>query len=450
MAETIKLDPSAVSLSRTEVDITPFIAYEGINWGDAALEAAMADLSVGSSPVYTRLPNRQVSIPLRLRTVGGTTYDSIVATLQQKAGLFQGEGGWILRQVDATPIYADIENAVLHLGGSTLAAFNDVDVDAVLQLECLPDFYGSELTTDTSTVGGDNISILKVSGSWAVIQGSTPSRCRILITDASSNAQHGVIWGFRSRYYSAATTAALKYEAEELKAIAPAASGALTGASSGSAVTYGTLGAGWSDILGMQMADNSYLTHLGVYRVWARVYTTAAASLQLAWTYGTTLPYTINDPIAIPNTSAFYLVDLGVIQLNRMPFASSVWYGKIQGATTAGAGNTSIDKVWFQPLSEGAGKLSVPYASGYVDAVVASNSLTEIRTDGCFRQSSANWGPVGMVTGKMPRIPVSGVENRVVELFVKTTRGDFGSGNDGGIDNCTVQVKYRPSYLYRP
>jgi predicted transcriptional regulator len=64
MAETIVLDPAAVATSRTSVDITAFVSSEGIDWGDAAIEAYMADAERGSTVVDFRIPNRIVTIPL--------------------------------------------------------------------------------------------------------------------------------------------------------------------------------------------------------------------------------------------------------------------------------------------------------------------------------------------------------------------------------------------------
>jgi len=170
MAETIVLDPSAVAVNRTQLDITTWVdADPGINWGDAAIQAYMADQQVGSSPVDYRLPNRQIQIPLNLRTAGATSYSTIRLSIQQKAAIFQAEGGQILRQIDSTPLYADVVNATLHLGGSILAAFRSIDVDAVLTLECLPDWYGTEVTLDTITGTGVINSVLTAGGAQNLV-----------------------------------------------------------------------------------------------------------------------------------------------------------------------------------------------------------------------------------------------------------------------------------------
>jgi hypothetical protein len=58
----------------------------------------------------------------------------------------------VSRQTDAGTLYADVINAKLHLGGSLFQAFREFDIDAVLTLECSPDWYGDEVDLgDNST-----------------------------------------------------------------------------------------------------------------------------------------------------------------------------------------------------------------------------------------------------------------------------------------------------------
>jgi hypothetical protein len=145
MSETVTLDPSEIATDRTELNITSFIKWEGVEYGDAEIAAYMADQRQGSTPVDYRIPNRTVEIPLVLRVQGATSYATIRANLQAKVALFQREGGWIKRtRSGGGTVFADIVNATLHLGGSSMAGFRDVDVDAWLRLEVLPDWYEAE------------------------------------------------------------------------------------------------------------------------------------------------------------------------------------------------------------------------------------------------------------------------------------------------------------------
>ena len=186
MAETITLDPAAVAHGRIALEITPWIAAAGPDWGDAEISAYMADQAVGSSPVDYRIPNRMIKIPLILTDQADAPFTEIRRHLQQKTARFQQEGGWIARTVDGTSLYADVVNATLHLGGSIFQAFRGFDTDAVLTLECRPDWYGDEISTDAVT-GNPIASVLKSGGSNAVIQGDYPARCRILLSQSTAN-----------------------------------------------------------------------------------------------------------------------------------------------------------------------------------------------------------------------------------------------------------------------
>jgi hypothetical protein len=75
MAEQLILDPGAVSTGRNQLEITQWVdAGEGIDYGDAEIQAFMSDMERGSVPVDFRVPNRQVTIPLVVKATGGTTF----------------------------------------------------------------------------------------------------------------------------------------------------------------------------------------------------------------------------------------------------------------------------------------------------------------------------------------------------------------------------------------
>jgi hypothetical protein len=86
------------------------------------------------------------------------------------------------------------------------------------------------------------------------------------------------------------------------------------------------------------------------------------------------------------------------------------------------------------------------------DAVMFANQSAELAWNGITREDSsgAAHGPVSHVEGDLPRIPVSGLEGRTVEVFVKPTRGDLDQLPDSGIDDVSVRLYYRPSWLFAP
>ena len=87
-----------------------------------------------------------------------------------------------------------------------------------------------------------------------------------------------------------------------------------------------------------------------------------------------------------------------------------------------------------------------------VDAVVYASQATELRSEGMFRPSTSGtfYSPIAHVIGDLPRLPPSGLEATPVELLVKPSQGDLSVKPDAAIDTCTVQVKYRPCYLFTP
>ena len=121
--ETVTLDPSEVAIGRTALDITPWIAQDGVNWGDAALVAYASEQAVGSTVVDYRIPNRQVTIPLVIRERGAFSFEVARREIQAKAALMQAQGGWLKRVVSTGgTVFADVVNASLTLGGDWLQA----------------------------------------------------------------------------------------------------------------------------------------------------------------------------------------------------------------------------------------------------------------------------------------------------------------------------------------
>lgn len=457
MSELIKLDPVEIAEDRTELEITSWVKAEGIDWGDAEIDAYMADHAIGSSPVDYRLPNRKVDLPLTLRTVGTVTYSTIRTKLQEKVARLQQESGWASRVSDGTALFMDVENATLHLGGSwmTVRGAAPTDIDATLSLDVLPDFYASPISLDVVGGTGTITQVLRYSSAQAVIRGHYPGRVQMTVAAAAGTDRHGLLWGFRSRHYSSAATAALAIDAENMTLPTGASTTGMPDAS-GASVVQRTLTSSWADVLITDLVSSGALTHRGSYRVWARVQSSATGqSIRLLWSVGELASPVTN---AVSTTQAnwqWLLVDLGEIRLDANPVGTHKWIGHLQAA---GSGVLYVDQLLFQPLDEGAGQL-VGYESSLepgqvAPAVVYGGRDCLVATTGMFTMVSTGDGYMQMseVYGSLPRIPVSGLEARPVELFLRTTRGDFDAISDanGATDVTTVTCAYWPSYLFRP
>jgi hypothetical protein len=367
VAETIVLDPAAVATSRTSVDITAFVSSEGIDWGDAAIEGYMADAERGSTVVDFRIPNRIVTIPLKLQTRGATTFNTIRRNVQAKVGQFQREGGWLSRTTSVGTLYGDVVSATLRLGGDWYQANKDFDTNAVLTLEVVPDWYGAEVSLDdkTETTLPTYAKVMQISSVDAVIAGDYPGRVRIVVDDDQTQRRHGLLWGWRSRYYSSASTAALFYQAEALTPQDAATSAvALTGASS-TTIRHATLSTEWTPVLSTQIAAVGHMTHIGTYRVWARVYGMADqdVDLRFVWDVGDLSNPTYNAPVTVredlSGATELALVDLGEIRLDQVLVGTHIWQGNIQARGEFEGADIYVDTLEFQPIDDGAGKLVV-------------------------------------------------------------------------------------------
>lgn len=359
MPEFIVLDPQEVATARTEVDITPWVSAEGIDWGDAEIAAYMADQARGSSPVDFRVPNRMITVPLALKASGGTTFAQARSNVQAKAALFQQEGGWIKRlSSSGGTVFADVVNATLKLSGSWLQAHRSADVEASLVLEAIPDFYGAEIQLPDHTETTATEIVFTETG----IQGNYPARTRIVVDDDSANNQLGVMWSLRSRHYSAASTAAARYEAENLTPLDAAARAALVGASGGTVVTHSALATNWTPVLNTNMGTVTFLTHTGTNRLFARYRTTSGTAVQLRAVYdvGDMTAPVENTGFRAQAGTAFYIGDLGEVRLDPSPVGVHRWQGQIHAKGDTGTENVSIDKLWILNVDEGFGKVTAP------------------------------------------------------------------------------------------
>jgi hypothetical protein len=366
VAETIVLDPAAVATSRTSVDITAFVSSEGIDWGDAAITAYQAEGERGSLPVDFTYPNRIVVIPLKLQTRGATSFNTIRRNLQAKVGQFQQEGGWMSRTTSVGTVYGDVVSATLRLGGDWYQANKDYDANAILTLEVVPDWYGAEVSLDdkTETTLPTYVKVMQLSAADAVIAGDYPGRVRIVVDDDQARARRGLLWGWRSRYYSSASTAALFYQAEALTALDLSVSGtALTGASS-TTMFHTSVATDWTPILSTLIAGVGQMTHIGTYRVWVRFFSNNSGGdidLRFVWDVGDLSNPTYNAPFstyAAMNSGDLLLADLGEIRIDQVPVGTHVWQGQIQAKGDLAGADLYIDTLEFQPIDDGAGVIT--------------------------------------------------------------------------------------------
>ncbi len=356
--ERIVLDPKEVAFDdRAEIDLhsSILVGEAGPDWGQQEINHFLAKLRMGEIPIDSEFPNRTIKIPLLIGVNGNLDADRIA--LQAKAGRINEEGGWLKREMiggsygeAGERLFADLVKATVRFSDDTTAASDGIDANAELILEALPDFYGEEEVLSVHEATG-------VGAFTEMVKGNLPGRVNLAVTEATGKDQAGLAWAFRCRNYSAASTAKAIYEAEALQKLGAATESTRTGASGGKVIRLSSLGTDWTPVLGTALGGTEDLTHQGVYDVWARVFTTSAIPpyLRLAYNIGDWVNPECNPSVQVPDFGNFYLVNLGQINLRRLPIGKHRWQGMIQARGAGGGENIDIDRLYFFCADEGSG-----------------------------------------------------------------------------------------------
>lgn len=363
--ERIFLDPSEVAVEgRTEINIHlgPIqVGEAGPDWGPYEVEQFTAKGRFGQVPVGSPdLPNDVYTIPL----VIGASGDFDAARIELEAwatSVNEDGGGWIKRELiggsygeAGKKLFADVVKATLTFTDGTSVASHGLDSEAVLVIETLPGWYGQRVDLPAFEATGAGAGTFQ-------IKGNMPARCEITVTDKSGNNQQGTGWAARCRNYSSASTAAWDLQAEALTPLESATEAAQTGAS-GNTVRHSNLPTSWTPVLSTNLKAGTYLTHEGLYDVWARVYTTSGNRpwLRMVYDVGDLLAPNENTQVQIPAANGWYLVYLGQADLRPVPYGTHRWQGVIQGRGPIGGENVDIDRLFLFCADECSGILGAP------------------------------------------------------------------------------------------
>lgn len=427
--EQVILDDASIAVGRTALNLNSGsikVAEGGIDWGDAAIEPYLADMSRGSAPVDFRVPNRQVSIPLILGANGQSGYSTARRNVQAKAALHQREGGWLKRVMKNGEVcYLDVVNATLRLSGDSSASQLDIDGNALLTLDTLPDFYGDEITLSDHTETTSPELIF----TEATVKGDYPGRLRLVVDDDQGVDQRGLIAGFRARNYSNASTAALVYAAQSLTALDTASSATVASRAS---VRHSTLAATWTPVLGTNLTAGTFLTHVGAYRVWAYVYTSSTTTVKARFVsdVGDLVQPAENDPVTIPGSSNWYLMDLGQIYLDKMPVGSHRWAGQVQAKGASGGENIAVARLMFQPLDESACKIQAQTASTYITAATGRDAFNQTAGNLTGGKTTNNISGVSAANPGVITVTAHGLSNGAL-VWIEGATGTAGVAING-------------------
>jgi hypothetical protein len=395
----LALDPPNVIAGRTELSLNSgpiSLEREGLDWGQAAVQQYMAEQRYGQTPVSYRVPNRVITIKLGLGMENALTEvqrEEARRQLQEKVALIQRQGGVLKRQRKGSSeiLYADIVDAKLTLPDAFGEVLQGTEPGVLLELECLPDFYGEEVVLAETEENGQWIHFAGNNAGEALpIKGDYPARARIILGEGSGNNQRSVAWGVRSTYYSSGAEAALFFDAYKLTPLNGAFTGTEASAASGKALRLtGTEAEAWMPFCDLKInTGEKHFTHIGGYRVLARIKGTVGQKVRLVWSNAEATAPIENLSMRLAATG-YQLVDLGEIRLEEPPVGEHFWTGNLQVETGPTVAEIVADRIWFQPLDDGAGRLRATAVASSQLVSKESSVAGEITSNNSLKSGTA-------------------------------------------------------------
>lgn len=349
--ETIVLDANEFMPNRVEVDLRKLgLDIMSATWGDAEHETFMVRQELGEIPANSHPPNRHVELVLRARKTGAEDLADVLTRLQQKVGVINRKHGWVKRVLDSkggfkVPVGAVVYKAVLGGVEGWMMAHRTVAHEITLILEISPYFYSTEETL-AATAKSETGTARGVSYEVANTGGSAPGLRRIVVKnlDASTDWK-GFLWAEQCDDLVAG--AADTYEAEGLTLLNASAKAAKA-ESTTEAVKNEFVRGAWMNVLG-----TGALTHQGVKRIWLRALAEVAGlEFQLVWRPLGSPQWYENDPVLVPITESWMLLDLGEIRVNPPIIGEQKWEGFIRARTSAAVATAWMDRVAILPTEQ--------------------------------------------------------------------------------------------------
>jgi hypothetical protein len=383
----------------------------------------------GELPATAHYGNRAITLKLKMVDTAGT----LLAALQAKFAKLQQEGGTLKRTMKNGDVR--IYDIVAGDGWSPVYDFdyyiaNVTVVEMVLPAK--PYSRGAEVDL------GDNVTTTLpwLVFTQATVAGDVPALGRLVIDNDEGSSMRWVGWAIRQKYYSAASTAALFYEAESCALFGgtTAVAGPAGASGAGSNVarnTNLTTIAGGLVYLG---ASATAQTHVGSFRVFARVYApntnTGTVSVGIQWApqpQGTTI---INPTVALstagtPVEQQWVVVDLGMINLPKVRKGTQGWIGYLTGQSTVGTDDLDVDWVALLPVDENYGEAYALPASTFGVVGSAGGTSVEVRHDGVIANDSTGggyWIEPDVFEGVHLLVPPSGAEARTLQVICRFSR----------------------------
>lgn len=362
--ETIVADPVEFIPERTQVGLDELgLSIVDSEWGDSEHELFLIKQERGEIPGDRHPPNRTVVIKIRANKEGPVSLAEAAQILQMKVGRWQDEGGWVKRTLDkslgfSTDVGFIVYTATLGGIGGWLMAHRGVANEITLTLTVGPYCYGTKEIESGEFKAEE---ARKIEWEIANIEGTAPGLIRIRAKNEGATNWMGAISAVESRYHSAAATAALMYECEELTLLGSAAKATRTGASGGGAnnvVKTGALPSSFSAVLySKNTVTGEHMTHTGNRRMLLRLWDPNAAAgnikFRLEWRVLGSNRWIINEEQGSQLAGNFSYVDLGEVRPEIATLGSQRWEFRVAARTAGVVGEEAqMDCVFPLPTEQ--------------------------------------------------------------------------------------------------
>lgn len=317
----------------------------------------------------SRYQNRVITLTVLVMGADATALEAAVNALQRVVGKqnqdarSSGRGGTIkFTTASGNPITFDVVAASIDVQlARALYAVENV-VSATLEFTCLPFGRGAEMTAISDTA---ETTLPYWSAVAADVPGDVAALGRLVVDEDDGEDQACVLWGIRSRNYSADATAALFWQAEALTPVSASAATAVgpSGAhgSGSNTIEADALTTEWQDVL-KSTVGSTYFTHVGAYRVLARVQADATntgdVQVRASWGLGDLAVYQ-QGAAASTMAGAWVLCDLGVVNIPQALTGTHRWEFRLQAKSSVNGEDVFVDWIMLVPVDESAGVAQV-------------------------------------------------------------------------------------------
>lgn len=326
-----------IDFSVEAVDLTPpakRLLWQPAKDGDA----------LGDEAGYER---RTITVRIRPRVDG--TMDAALAKLGQITDKLQkaerADGGvaliWTpggsLFTLTAYVLSGEVTRMPLEMSGPDAGWVQHRPV-VEIRLDCKPFLYGDEVTEAVVT-NTDPMQIATIED----VAGDVPAEARIIVSDNASKSRDHVEVGLHTGD-SDQTSTDLILDSSSFTVSGFSGTSTTRSGSYGANVLRGTASPNW-----LALCSTGDETHVGIYRVKARVYaSTDDASVRLAWRAGDT-PHSRNGATQIPIAAKWMEVDLGSVYLPEVELGAQRWEGRVEFKAETSGATVDVDTVFLVP-----------------------------------------------------------------------------------------------------